>query len=374
MKTLITALLGCFCFAQVATADVPFKFSLRSRALLDASLSKYNKEDLQGFYRLEDFRIGFKAKYQQYELKADIGLTNKKVAIKDFLFNYHFKHSFLSLGNAYEPFGMDMLISTVDLRFHQSAVASQAFCEGRKLGLTYNVNLPKLYAATGLYADRDVNDLGKEGGRNNLTSTSRLVLRDQHEDRLLHVGTAFSYRSRPVNTTDPYLETREGEGVTSLFGPSLLHAEIPGLQQEMKGVVELLFTGKRWLFQTEYFYNRIHFENEKTHGVYNPLGVYAQASFLAIGQGFAYDAANALAGRPASDRALELTARFDYNQMNRKGIMGGEEKDFSIGANFYFNKYLSIKLNGSYVWTDSHCHPYFNKDMFLVQTRLQYAF
>ena len=374
MKTFMTALLGCLFLGNVAKAELPFKFSLRSRALVDAALSKYNKEDLQGFYRLEDFRIGFKAKYQQYELKADIGLTNKKIAIKDFLFNYHFKNSFLSLGNAYEPFGMDMLISTVDLRFHQSAVASQAFCEGRKLGLTYNVNLPKIYAATGLYADRDVNDLGKEGGRNNITSTSRLVFRDQNGDGLLHVGTAFSYRSKPVNTTSPYLEGRDGEGVTSLFNQSLLHADILGLQQEMKGVVEFLFTSSRWLFQTEYFYNRIHFENDANKGVYNPLGVYAQTSFLAIGKGFAYDAANALAGRPASDKALELTARFDYNQMNRKGIMGGEEKDFSIGANYYFNKYLSIKLNGSYVWTDSHCNPYFKKDMFLVQTRLQYVF
>ena len=374
MKPLMTTLIGCLCFAQTAKADLPFKFSLRSRALLDASLSKYNKEDLQGFYKLEDFRVGFKAKYQQFELKADIGLTNKKVAIKDFLFNYHFKHSFLSLGNAYEPFGMDMLVSTVDLRFHQSAVASQAFCEGRKLGLTYNVNFPTLYVATGIYADRDVNDLGKEGGRNNFSSTSRLVLRNQHEDRLMHVGTAFSYRSKPVNTTTPYSERRDGEGVTSLFNQSLMHADILGLQQEMKGVVEFLFTSPRWLFQAEYFYNRIHFKNETAQGVYNPLGVYAQASFLAIGKGFSYDAANALAGRPLSDKALELTARFNYNQMNRKGITGGEENDFSLGANFYFNKYFAVKLNGSYVWTDSHCNPYFKKDMFIVQTRLQYVF
>ena len=58
-----------------------------------------------------------------WEAKADIGLGGGKVAIKDLLLNYHFKNSVLSLGNAYEPFSLDMLISTADLRFHQSAAS-----------------------------------------------------------------------------------------------------------------------------------------------------------------------------------------------------------------------------------------------------------
>lgn len=63
----------------------------RSRALLDATVTDYGKEDVQGYYRLEDFRVGFKANYGQFELKADIGFGGGKVAIKDLLFNYHMK-------------------------------------------------------------------------------------------------------------------------------------------------------------------------------------------------------------------------------------------------------------------------------------------
>ena len=101
-----------------------------------------------GYYRLEDFRVGFKATYRQYEMKADIGLGGNKVAIKDLLLNYHFKHGVLSLGNAYEPYSMDMLISTADMRFHQSAGSVLAFTDGRKLGLTYHSSLPFGYWAT----------------------------------------------------------------------------------------------------------------------------------------------------------------------------------------------------------------------------------
>ena len=124
------------CFMTVQ-ADKPLTVKFRSRALLDAAVSGYGKENVQGYYRLEDFRVGFKATYRQYEMKADIGLGGNKVAIKDLLLNCHFKHGVLSLGNAYEPYSMDMLISTADMRFHQSAGSVLAFTDGRKLGLTY---------------------------------------------------------------------------------------------------------------------------------------------------------------------------------------------------------------------------------------------
>ena len=41
-------------------AQESLKVKFRSRALLDATLSGYGKESTQGYYRLEDFRVGFK--------------------------------------------------------------------------------------------------------------------------------------------------------------------------------------------------------------------------------------------------------------------------------------------------------------------------
>ena len=81
----------------VSAAD-SLKVKFRSRALLDATASGYGKDDVQGYFRLEDFRVGFKANYGKYELKADIGLGGGKVAVKDLQFNYHFKNSVLSVG------------------------------------------------------------------------------------------------------------------------------------------------------------------------------------------------------------------------------------------------------------------------------------
>ena len=109
---------------------------------------------------------------------------------------------------------------------------------------------------------------------------------------------------------------------------------------------------------------------------YRPHGGYVQGSYLLIGEGFGYDKKYAIPGRPISDRALELTARINYTQMNNydSSIVGGEEWDFSLGLNYYFNRFFAIKFSGSYVVPLDSCNKIYSKKMFLSQMRLQYIF
>ena len=260
------------------SAQESLKIKFRSRALLDAMVSGYGKEDMQGYYRLEDFRVGFKAVYGHWEAKADIGLGGRKVAIKDLLLNYHFKNSVLSLGNAYEPFSLDMLISTADLRFHQSAASVLAFSDSRKLGVTYHFYTDSWYAATGIYTHNDINKIG-EGQKNAFVSTSRAVWRKQREGHhLIHVGGAFSFRTKQVNTEEPPVGTVDSEGITSMFPASLLEAEIPDMGTEVKGAIEALYTAPRWMVQAEYYFDRLNRTDSKK--AYRPHGGYIQGGFL----------------------------------------------------------------------------------------------
>ena len=180
MPICLRKLLLCLAFltaTAVVSAVDGLHIKFRSRALLDATLSGYGKESVQGYYRLEDFRLGFKATYRQFELKADIGYGGGKVAIKDLLLNYHFKNSVLTFGNGYEPFSMDMLISTADLRFHQSAASVLAFTDSRKLGVTYHFYHDRWYLATGVYTHNDINKIG---------DGQKFVLAGMSEDELLY--------------------------------------------------------------------------------------------------------------------------------------------------------------------------------------------
>lgn len=374
----INRLIATFLFLLLLTPGVSATDSLtvkiRSRALLDATLSGYGKESVQGYYKLEDFRIGFKAFYGIYEVKADIGYSSGKWAFKDLLFNFHFPHSVLSVGNGYEAYSMDMLTSTFDMRFHQSASSVLAFTDGRKLGATYHYYRKHIYGSTGLYTYNDINKIGKSQ-KNAFISTSRLVFRPRMEKEcLLHVGGAFTFRSKPINKETDTEKTIKSDGVTSLLGTPLMEATLQNPGAEYRGILELLFTGSRYMVQGEYFLNN--YRQEGQLKAFRPHGGYLQGSYLIIGKGFQYDPVYAIPGRPSSDQALEITARYNYTNLNdtRAGIYGGKESDLSLGANFYLNKYIGIKLSASYVFTGKNCNSFYSKNLFIGQLRLQYVF
>lgn len=368
----ITSFLLACGMAAMLYGQNPIKLKFRSRALLDASVTSYQDQRAQGYYRLEDFRVGFKAGYRNLEMKADIGLGGGKVAIKDLLLQATWGNHVLAVGNAYDPFSLDMLISTADLRFHQSATSVLAFTDSRKLGMTWHYQIPSLYLASGVYTYNDINKIG-EGQRNSLVSTSRLVWRRQQDrGRLFHLGGAFSFRTAPTNQKD-YVKELSAAGVTSMFPEPLLAAGIAYPGKELKGAVEVLVTGSRFLLQGEYYWNRYQVLHQEA---YRPHGGYVQGSWLLKGREFAYDAAYAIPGRPASDEALELTVRFNRTDMNdaKAGILGGEEKDLSVGLNYYPNAYIGLKMSGSYVWVGENCQAAYSGHYFVPQVRVQYIF
>ena len=176
-----------------------------------------------------------------------------------------------------------------------------------------------------------------------------------------------------MNTVEPPTKTVSNDGVTSMFPCPLMEATVDRLGTELKGVFEILYTAPRFMVQGEYFLNRL---NRTEREAYRPQGGYVQAGFLVRGRGFAYDDLYGIPGRPGSKQAIELTARFNYTNLNdgRAGIMGGRESDVSLGANFYLNEYLAVKLNRSYVLVGEHCNEFYKKNLFLGQLRVQYIF
>lgn len=362
----------------LAQEEEKIKVSFRSRGLFDATLSDYDNGKLKSYYRVEDFRVGFKAVYDRFEIKVDVGLGGGKVAIKDFFVNYAFKSSTLSVGNAYEPFSMDMLISTYDMRFNQSASTVLAMTNSRRMGITYHLHTPLFYYAIGAYSDNDINKLGSSELKQSYAATTRLVYRPVREaGKLVHVGGALSLRTpdSEENNTASYRTTSISScGVTSMFGENLLSAEVTESKLQVKSLVEFLAYYRKFLFQTEYMRSDVRRHNGLP--AYSSQGAYLQMCYLLKGNAYGYDEAYAIPTRPVDKGSVELAFRLNHTDLNdtKTAIYGGSHTDLSLGLNYYFNPYLSVKLNGSYTFVGNHCNPYYKKDFFLVQTRLQYIF
>lgn len=354
------------------------KVSFRSRGLFDATLSDYDSGALKSYYRVEDFRVGFKATYDRFEVKVDVGLGGGKVAIKDFFINYAFKNSTLTVGNAYEPFSMDMLISTYDLRFSQSASTVLAMTNSRRMGVTYHRHSPLLYFAIGAYSDNDINKLASSELKQTYAATTRLVYRPVLEaDKLLHVGGALSLRTpdSEVKNLASYRTTSIGScGVTSMFGENLLGVEVKESKLQVKSLVEFLAYYRKFLFQTEYMRSDV--RRHAALPTYSAQGAYLQMCYLLKGNTYGYDDAYAIPTRPVDKGAIELAFRLNYTDLNDadSNLYGGSHSDLSLGVNYYFNPYLAVKLNGSYTFVGNHSLPYYKKDFGLVQARVQYIF
>lgn len=358
----------------MASGNEAFSFSFRSRALIDASFSGYGTDDVCGYYRLEDFRVGYKAGFSGFGMKADIGYGGGKVAVKDLLLSYRFGNSTVVAGNGYEPFSMDMLISTSDLRFHQSASSVLAFTGSRKLGVTYHFHLPSVYLAAGVYTHNDINKLG-DGRRNSHVFTCRGVWRNLSSDRrLFHFGGAFSFRTREYGATEPYSAVVSSVGITSLFGENAVEAVVNNAGMELKGLIEFLFSGRKFIFQGEYFADSFESLDDNRYILFH--GGYVQAGFLLYGEFFSYDSDYAVPSRPVSDRALELVARINYTDLDdgRTGVYGGVESDCSLGLNFYLNRYFAVKLNFGALFPNDNGNPFYSSPLFMGQLRLQYVF
>lgn len=374
MKHIIVIILFFQSILLLRAQDQP-SFHFRSRALFDVALSDYGTDELQDYYRLEDFQCGFHATYRNYELVTDIGLHPNKVVVNDLIFNYHKNRNIFSLSNAYIPFSIEMLMNTSEMRFHQPAASSMVFSDGRKVGLTYFYDAPHFYFGGGAYSNNDINKIGTAEKDNSFLLASRAVWRKRNADAqtLLQLGGALSFRTKQFNTKQPVTFMRS-VGVTSMFPAPLLEAKIDNMKNQMNGLLEFVCTSPRFMFQTEHFFSRT--RRVGSGEAYCPYGGYVQGGFLLSGTGFKYDSMYATPGRPVSEKAIELVARFNYTNLNDDGaaIFGGEEKDLSVGMNVYLNKYLGVKIAGSYVWVGDNCNDFYKDNLFFMQTRFQYIF
>lgn len=362
-------------FAQDEEEKQKAKIKFRSRALLDGAVSALPDENVQGYFRVEDLRLGANITYDKISATADVGFSGGTIAVKDVIFNYGFKNFVISAGNAFEPFSLEMLMSSADMMFNQSASSAMAIGDSRKLGITGHFHNDNWYAATGVYTHNDINSFWSGELKNSVISTSRLVWRTRFgKYGLVHVGGAFSFRSRDLGGSTSVTRSLSSVGVSAMLPEPMLEAEILNSGEEFKWVIEFLFNSARFMVQAEYYFDR--FNRTDGEKAFFSHGGYVQAGFLIIGSGYVYDDVFGIPCRPLSNRALELALRVNYTDLNdvSAGVTGGEETDLSLALNFYINKYFAVKVNGSYVWTGSHCNAFYSGNYFIAQARVQYVF
>lgn len=342
-----------------------FEWKLIGRVFFDGGYFFGDSTSLGNSFQVNDIRLGTQIRFlDDWEAKIELGYGDSKVSLKDVYLGYKTGAHVFKLGHQYEPFGYSR-VGTANYRFMTNAPSEKALGNKRKLGITYCYNRTWLNVMTGVFSEGEIEK--SKPLDQGYSLAGKIIGRPLMGDRkLIHIGIApkFISGSKEVN-----LSAGIPTDLLASDKNAFVKANVGQIINQWKLDMEIILLYHKWYFQGQYFQvylNRFGVSNYKVGGGY------AQAGYLILGEKHNYNPATGMIGNPAP-KSLEVLFRYDRVDLNNVGIQGGRMSDFSLGMNYFINKYVAAKINYTYL-TVGHHAPGGDDDFGLLQARVQFSF
>jgi phosphate-selective porin OprO/OprP len=382
--------------------------------------------DLSSDATISDVRLGTTVEWDKWYAVIGVSFGHLTSGVKDAYLRYsHKPNSAFTIGNFFEPFGIEAASSSKDLRFIQSSNTTQALGIGRSVGIGYTYFTDKLYVSTGLFAGSlDNYEKGDQGG----ATTTKLAYTPIVKDNLTwQVGASFTYRkAAPNGFSSDFNDDDYNREVLLRAGPDelFLNADIIGAQNETKFNIQTLVIAKSFFLQGEYIRGKVTRDEDYVSQLMKdgPLwyvdyawpiapvdypdwygemrdvtteSYYIEAGFL-LGGEYSYNSQTAYIYRPKSG-TCEFLIRYENTNLNdidgtyfngafgpadldaalggagNKSIAGGKSETFSAAVNYYLTKNIMFRLNYSVMGVDNINYPMDDK-IGILKARVQVNF
>lgn len=255
------------------------------------------------------------------------------------------------IGFSKTPVGFEGNTSTGTTSFLEAALPTQAIYANRRIGVDWTWERPHYLVNTGYYSGGDLN--GDSDGH--MVAARFAWVPQNRPGDVIHLGVSASEES-PDGTTngrDIYtpptarLRARPEAGLAARLVDSGNLA--PTDHIDRTGLEGLWIRGP-WSVQGEYLHAAVKLDGGRPD--YNASGYYAFASWVVTGESRPYSGGNVGNIKPKGPYgALELAIRYSELDLDDRPILGGRERDWTLGANWYINRYL--KLQADYVHAQS---------------------
>lgn len=301
----------------------------------------------------DDWRYRF-----EYDFAAD-----SDYKIKSAWIGYNgFKPVTLRAGNVLVPFSLEEMTSSNNITFMERALP-KTFVPGYRVGALLNTHGDNWSAAAGLF-DGKIQD-GSEDGWGAAARLTFAPVRSKR--RLLHGGAAVEYREPDEVRYAPRPESHLAD---RLVRTSTLH----DVDNTITAGLEAAAVYNSFSLQGEYMQVSVERDNRRSDPDFN--GWYVYGSWLVTGENRRYNVkkGNFKQIRPRSEYgAWELAARYSAVDLEDSNVTGGEEKNITLGANWYLNR--NIRFMANYVMTDADPDTNGNKESpDIFQLRAQVIF
>ena len=314
---------------------------------------------------MNDTRLGVLANFdEKFSAKIEICYASKAISFRDLWIGYKLNdNSSLTVGNHFQPYGAKPL--GLSYKFVEDASADLAFCPARKIGLSYAYTSDPFNFTAGLFSDGNV-DNGKNIDKGWSLAAKAIYRPIIDESTVLHIGVA------PMYVQSPNTFSFAGQIPTTVVTNGLISTGALDPKNYLRMEAEAIFISGKIYVEGHYMaaaVNKFDVLKDSVTTTENTYldGFYAQASYMIIGDKQNYNKKTGLAAN-ASPKSLEVLARVSHVNLDGDNVMKGKQTDFTLGANYFFNKNLNLKLNYIYASVKDGDNYSF------VQTRLQFSF
>lgn len=318
----------------------------RGRIHLDYAAHDEDERDLDNGFELRRARLGLSGRIDDdWRYKIEYDFAGGSATAKDVYLAYTgFGSGTLTVGHFKIPFGLENLTSSNNISQVERSLTTAAFAHGRRLGVGFNGGGERWYGAFMVYADAIDSPARISDGGEDVGAGGRLTFNPVRSERqMVHLGFALSR------------EKLNGEGLASVrfrtrpesrpTGVRLIDTDSIEAADELGQLgLEAAWQSGPYSIQGEWNQGSV----DRGNGLENVDfdGWYVSGSWILTGESRGYWSGKFGGVTPAGEGgAWELVARYSSLDLDDGPIAGGEQRNWTLGANWYANSHVRLMAN-----------------------------
>ncbi|MAA93171.1 MAG: porin [Rheinheimera sp.] len=366
MSKITVAILSASIAGNVLAADI--EVEPRGRLHLDAGFVNDDQTEFGNGVNVRRGRMGLQGNFSsdwRFVIEYDFA-EGGDASATDVNLRTKFAGGSLTIGHQRLPFSLNTLTSSNSMTFMERASGSTVITPDRKLGVRFDKTFGDITSGSMAFG-RTMNTESDAGKDDSMGLAQRLVYHPKIDNIQYHFGAAVVYqdlgdynslrfRDRPELRIDPairLIDTGTLNNVDNLITTGLEFAAINGA----------------WSFEAEAL-------SVNTSSAVQDLsfsGYHMQASYVITGESRSYKNGSFSGIKPSSAKgAIEVAARYSVTDLNDGVVMGGEQKNLTVGVNYYLSS--NIRFMSNIVYTDVDTASGINEEPIGFGVRAQYHF
>lgn len=370
-------------------AQDKLEVKVTGRALFDAAT--YSQNDaakaadgaMYDGIGIRDMRVGLKAYYgDHWYFRGDVSYSNNKVSLKDVYLQYSFsKTNFIRAGHYTVPFGLSSAYSSASKEYLDEPEAN-VYQPGRRIGLMHTISNHNIWWQYGAFADNSALTTSTDkSGPQGYTLAGRLVWRPVMQDGAgFHIGfSGLHYKSESDLKGGSHVAYAK-KYLTAVDKRNAVSIDLTDGRWENKFTAEFQGIYHNVQVSSQYYWSHVN----RVGGLsYDTKGFYVSARGMILNPvDYKYNYTTSGVDSPGSNN-LELMLGYgfldlrDTDALSNSPIAGmagaGKMTDYSAGLSYYWNKYVTLRLNFHHMevkqWKLSD-----TKRVDALQLRVQYMF